>query len=121
MPDVRPGPPPVTDGPGYELRGDYGSPPPPPSVTIGGVRGEVLAYIAEHLNYLDEVAARTNTPRASSERFPRERLEHLEGLVKTVRAGVGREGIPSPYYLRSLAAQCCAWLEELRERGEVSW
>lgn len=92
------------------------------SLTVGGVRGEVLAYVAEHLNYLDGVAARTGTPPVAQQQMPRDRLEHLEGLVKIVRAGAQRaDGVPSPYYLRALAAQSCAWLEELRDRGEVSW
>lgn len=92
-------------------------------VTISGRRAEVLAYIAEQLDYLDEVAERTNTPRASQERMPLERIRHLEGLMRCVRLGAQHDphGIPSPHYLRSLAAQSCAWLEELRERGEVSW
>lgn len=92
-------------------------------VTISGVRGEVLAYVAEHLNYLDEVAARTHTPRVAQEQMPKARLEHLEGLVQITRIGVyaDPDHVPSPHYLRALAAQACAWLEELRERGMVSW
>jgi hypothetical protein len=86
-------------------------------LTIRGVRGEVLAYVAEHLNYLDEAAARTATPGPSARRLPRERAERLRMLVRIV----GQSEVPSPHYLRSLAAQACAWLEELRERGEVSW
>jgi hypothetical protein len=92
------------------------------SVRISGRRAEVLAYVAEHLDYLDEVADRTHTPRPSQEQMPQARLEHLEGLLKIVRAGAQRNGgTPSPHYLRALAAQCCAWLEERRECGEVSW
>jgi hypothetical protein len=97
--------------------------PTPPTVTVDGVRGEVLAYIAEQLQHLDEVAERTGTPRPSTERMPLERLVHLEGLMRTVRAGVvsDPQGVPSPHYLRALAAQVCSWLEELRSREAVSW
>jgi hypothetical protein len=92
-------------------------------VTVLGVRAEVLAYVAEHLDYLDTVAERTNTPRVAQERMPKARLEHLEGLVRIARDSVVRDerSVPSPHYLRALAAQACAWLEELRERGDVSW
>jgi hypothetical protein len=92
------------------------------AVQIGGRRAEVLAYVAEHLDYLDGVADRTHTPRPSQEQMPQDRLEHLAGLAKIVHLGAQRNGgTPSPYHLRALAAQCCAWLEELRDRGEVSW
>lgn len=93
------------------------------AVTVRGVRAEVLAYVAGQLDYLDEVAARTNTPRPSQERLPRERLEHLEGLVRCIRLGVQAEPerVPSPHYLRALAAQACAWLESERELRRVSW
>lgn len=97
--------------------------PAPATVTVDGVRGEVLAYIAQQLQHLDEVAERTGTPRPSTERMPLERLQHLEALVRTVRAGVVSDpnGIPSPHFLRALAAQVCTWLEELRGREVVSW
>jgi hypothetical protein len=97
--------------------------PTPATVTVDGVRGEVLAYIAEQLQHLDELAERTGTPRPSTERMPLERLEHLEGLMRTIRAGVVADpnGIPSPHFLRALGAQVCTWLEELRGREAVSW
>jgi hypothetical protein len=90
-------------------------------VTISGRRAEVLAYVAEHLDYLDGVADRTGTARPSQEQMPAARLKHLEGLLEITRAGAVRMGVPSPHYLRALAAEACAWLEELRDRGEVSW
>lgn len=94
-----------------------------PSVTVDGVRGEVLLYLAAQLNHLDELAERTGTPRPSTERLPLERLEHMEGLMRTIRAGVVSDpaGIPSPHFLRALGAQVCTWLEELRGREVVSW
>jgi hypothetical protein len=90
-------------------------------VTISGRRAEVLAYVAEHLDYLDGVAERTGTARPSQEQMPRARVEHLEALLKITRESTLRNDCPSPHYLRALAAQSCAWLEELRDRGEVSW
>lgn len=93
------------------------------AVTVTGTRAEVLAYVAEHLDYLDTVAARTDTPRVADYADPLERIKHLEGLVRALRAGVthDREKVPSPHYLRALAAQACAWLESERELRRVSW
>lgn len=90
-------------------------------VTVAGTRGDVLAYLAEHLQTLDEIAERTSTPAPASERLPLERLQHLESLVKCVRTSLSAGGTPSPHYLRAVAGQAVLWLEELRERGEVSW
>lgn len=92
------------------------------NTVVRGVRGEVLAYVAEHLAYLDTVADRHALDRPSDPRDPYERAEHLAMLARTVRAGLVRsDPIPSPHYLCALAGQAIAWLEELRERGEVSW
>lgn len=92
-------------------------------VTLEGRRAEVLAYIAEQLDYLDQVAERTGTPPPTQEQMPLDRIRHLEGLVRCVRLGAQSDprGVPSPHYLRALAAQSCAWLEDLRNRGEASW
>ena len=90
--------------------------------TVNGTRGEVMAYVAEHLAYLDDVALRHGLPLPSAPQDPQERAMHLEGLARTVKLGLTYpERVPSPHYLRALAGQAIVWLEELRERGEVSW
>lgn len=89
---------------------------------VNGTRGEVLAQLAKHLTYLDDVALRAGLDLPSAPLDPQERMRHLEGLTCTVRAGLTYpERIPSPHYLIALAGQAVLWLEELREREEVSW
>ena len=95
----------------------------PVTRTIYGPQGEVLSYVMASLDYLGEAAERTHTQPPWGYRHPLERIEHLESLVRCVRAGLisDPEHIPSPHYLRALAVQSIAWLQHLYERGEVSW
>ena len=93
------------------------------TVTVSGNRAEVLAFVAAHLERLDEVADRTQTGRPADERLPLERLQHLEGLVRVLRTGVQHDPghLPSPHYLRAVAGQAIAWLESEYKLGRVSW
>lgn len=94
-----------------------------PELTVSGSRAVVLSSVAEHLARMDEISARTDTPRVADYTDPLKRLQHLEALLRCVRAGVqaDREKVPSPHYLRAVASQACAWLESEYELGRVSW
>lgn len=92
------------------------------TVTVSGRFAEVLVYLGEYLESMEERAVELGTPPPTQWTNSRDRLQHLQGLVRNVGAGLpATDGIPSPHYLRSLAAQAMFWLVELRDRGEVSW